>query len=99
MQLWAISLPGAGEGSQGGTLGQGSVDLRQLLLAALLVLGQLLQLLLELGGGQVGLLAGLAGLGQFLLQAGEGVLLGESLAQARGVFALAGLGLAQRLTG
>ncbi|MNM62173.1 hypothetical protein D3C81_734960 [compost metagenome] len=79
-------------------VGERGVDLRQLLQAALLVVFQLLQVLLAFGDLLLGLLAGAALCCQLLVQAGQVVLGGKGLAQARGVLAVLGLAIGKRLT-
>ncbi|MCY1310134.1 hypothetical protein D9M70_603000 [compost metagenome] len=78
-------------------VGERGVDLRQLLQAALLVFLQLLQLLLAFGDLLLCLLAGGALCGQFLVQAGQVVLGGKGLAQARHVVTVLGLAEGQCL--
>lgn len=99
LELWQIGLPGVGEAAQVLAFGQSGIDLRQLLLAALLMVFQLLQLLLARAGLLLGLVTGFALFGQVLVQACDVALSGEGLAQAWSVFALQGLLLAQMLAG
>jgi hypothetical protein len=97
LQLRQVGLPGIGQARQVLAVGQRGVDLRQLLHAALLVVFQLLQLLLAVSDLLLRLLADAALGGQLLVQAGQVVLGGEGLAQARGVIAVLGLAVGQRL--
>ncbi|MCY1418104.1 hypothetical protein D9M71_336520 [compost metagenome] len=99
LQAVAIGTPGFTQPGQRRALCELFADLLQALFVQALLFIEAQQLVLAFGTGLIGLLLERRAMGQFLLQAGQGVLLGKGLAHQRRAFGLLCQGLGEGCVG